>query len=112
MAALPFLLLPGHADERALDVVVDDLRATSRSPLHFLFVGWVAFVKQKHKSRSEQNTAFLLELNEDFNTNLSVHYATADSSCFAKLNLRPSHTSCVISVSAWHCLLLIFSALI
>lgn len=50
VAALPFLLLPGHADERSLDVVVDDLGATSRTPLHLLFIGWVAWRKQDNKS--------------------------------------------------------------
>lgn len=43
VAALPLLLLPGHADERTLDVVVDDLRTTSRTPLHLLFISRVAW---------------------------------------------------------------------
>lgn len=59
MAALPFLLLPGHADEGTLHIVVDDLWATSRTPLHFFFVGRVAW--KKHNTKNDQarsRTAF------------------------------------------------------
>lgn len=40
---LAFLLLPGHPDEGALHVVVDDFWTASRASLHLLFVGWVSW---------------------------------------------------------------------
>lgn len=40
---LAFLLLPGHPDEGALHVVVDDFRTASRASLHLLFVGRVSW---------------------------------------------------------------------
>lgn len=43
MAALALLLLPGHADEGPLDVVVDDLRTATRSLLHLLFIRGVTY---------------------------------------------------------------------
>lgn len=49
MTALPFFLFPGHADEGTLDIVVDDLWATSGTPLHFLFVGRVTWKKTRTK---------------------------------------------------------------
>ena len=43
MAALALLLLPGHADEGPLDVVVDDLRTATRTLLHLLFIRGVTY---------------------------------------------------------------------
>lgn len=39
VAALSLLFLPGHADERSLYVVVDDLGPAAGTLLHFLLVG-------------------------------------------------------------------------
>ena len=41
--ALGLLLLPGHVNERALNVVVDDLGLAARSDAHLLLVGRIAF---------------------------------------------------------------------
>lgn len=39
VAALSLLFLPGHADERSLHVVIDDLGSAAGTLLHFLLVG-------------------------------------------------------------------------
>lgn len=43
VAAFALLLLPGHADEGPLHVVVDDLRPPAGPPLHLLLVGGVTW---------------------------------------------------------------------
>lgn len=51
VTAFPFLLLPGHADERALDVVVDDFRTAARTPFHLLLVSGVAWAGQRSENK-------------------------------------------------------------